>query len=164
MIYNEELNNNTTLGDIKLNYSKENTQINNIEKILEYKGIDIIYLENIKKIRKDFIFYINELNNNQSQIKKYKEAILKIQEKIVNNVDKTKSVEYNVNYFKDDLHRLDNYINITYNLINTTIEKIDILKKKTQDIYEKIKSEYPHLSEDDIKEAVYDYLNKHNLI
>lgn len=118
--------------------------------------IDLIYLNESKRIRKEYLENLAYIVDKEDEINIYVNEIKRIQNVIDNSpddifedfVEKLKLIDENIN-------KINKYINISYD----KIKELDVDQRK---LYYAIKDKYPNISDDDMKYEIMEFIEPVN--
>lgn len=121
--------------------------------------IDKFYIDVAKRIRKDFIKLTDELNDYESMVGGLADRFKKTSEDMKSLVGKKNSESSNlVNEVMSRMTMLEEESNKVTKYIDDINKKIEKLRDEEISLYDKIKSSYPRMSDDDIKGEIQSQL------
>lgn len=114
--------------------------------------IDIIYIEEAKRIREEYIENLNYITKEEDNINKLIKGLDKIKEEV--SVSESKDD----NYYKNKLFEVEKMINFASERIDPYYEKIKELDKKQQKLYFSIKDKYPGITDEQIAKSIVPHI------
>lgn len=114
--------------------------------------MDKIFIEQAKQIRTEYIKIYKELEKCQSEIDRYKEQLVHIKSELDNNDNMTE------NGLKETLLIIEKNIRTVENIFKPHMDKMKILEKNADILFENIKDRYPNITEKEIQNELIPYL------
>lgn len=125
--------------------------------------IDNIFIDNAKSIRNEFLSLNKKLDIYKDDIQelsaKFLETSSELEEYNKNEINTSKDVNTIESYIVEKLNYLESESNKILLKIEPINKKIENLKKDELNLYNKIKSSYPNMSDEDIKLEIHSKLN-----
>lgn len=118
--------------------------------------IDLIYLEESKRIRKEYLDNLAYIANNEDEISKYVEIISDIQEQI------KKSNNTKEEFFKEKLYEINDNITKITKYVEVYRDKIKQLDVDQRVLYNAIKSKYPNILDEELQSDIMKYVESVN--
>jgi hypothetical protein len=118
--------------------------------------IDLIYLNESKRIRKEYLQNLAFIVSREEEIESYMNEIKNIQSQI------DKSENKKIELFTDQLRYIDVNIDKINKFISVYYDKIKQLDKDQKILYNNIKDKYPNINDDDIKNQIMKFIEPVN--
>ena len=114
--------------------------------------MDIKFIEQSKQIRREYIKVVKEVVNFEYKINEYKDKLAEISESLDENMKEEE--------IRLKLMDMEKNIKIIENMMKPHIEKINILEKHADQLFENIKERYPDMTIEQIKLELIPYLQE----
>lgn len=126
--------------------------------------IDSFYIESAKSIRAEYLKLNQELNKYEGELKQIAQLMLDTAKDLEvyrdGDMNKQKDVESVKNYIFSKLDYLEAESNKLAKKIEPVNEGIERLKKDEVNLYQTLRTKYPNLSDQDIRQEIQKHLVK----
>lgn len=124
-------------------------------------NIDDRLINESLRIRENYLKSLEEIKKNES-------LIIKIKDDLNNTYDILKNDNVDKEFIENKIKTLTKEINDLKKITDTIINKIQVLKKDADKLFENIKEKNPNVTEQDIKRFLQPYMekidNKYNIL
>ena len=121
-------------------------------------------IDSARRIKKEYIKADVELKSYTKEVEKLVHDFEEGSKQVKSIADQIKRKKIPVEQFKTDILEVLNGIEDKYKVLLTKVNKIysdlESLRKQETDLYELIKSRYPSLSDEEIKQQIHESINQ----